>query len=72
MVKKDNVPRPYITVSKLFVGTFREGRKNESSQTMKNETSQTKEERKFANEGRTKVWSNTAEAGERQAAYDAS
>jgi hypothetical protein len=25
MVKKDNVPRPYITVSKLFVGTFREG-----------------------------------------------
>jgi hypothetical protein len=26
MVKKDNVPRPYITVSKLFVGTFREGK----------------------------------------------
>jgi hypothetical protein len=25
MVKRDNVPRPYITVSKLFVGTFREG-----------------------------------------------
>jgi hypothetical protein len=25
MVKKDNVLRPYITVSKLFVGTFREG-----------------------------------------------
>jgi hypothetical protein len=25
MVKKDNVPRPYITVSKHFVGTFREG-----------------------------------------------
>jgi hypothetical protein len=25
MVKKGNVPRLYITVSKLFVGTFREG-----------------------------------------------
>jgi hypothetical protein len=25
VVKKDNVPRPYTTVSKLFVGTFREG-----------------------------------------------
>jgi hypothetical protein len=25
MVKKKNVPRPCITVSKLFVGTFREG-----------------------------------------------
>jgi hypothetical protein len=24
-VKEDNLPRPYITVSKLFVGTFREG-----------------------------------------------
>jgi hypothetical protein len=25
MVKKDNIPRPYMTVSKLFVGKFREG-----------------------------------------------
>jgi hypothetical protein len=85
VVKKDNVPMPYTTVSKLLVETFREGTnpnresregrkevsRGRAQPRRKNERSKTKEDRKFDNEGRSKVWSNTADVGDRQAAYDA-